>query len=145
MSNTPAHQFPPFQPVIWASLGVVGGFGLLMWIQPMSPKELALSLLGGFGAFIVFGVAAIAQFINPTLAEIRLRLQRVELHCQANTMEADIFQLRTTMRWLIADPSRRAAGPCPAPTAIEDPYVLPDPDEPSDELPVGVNRGSLST
>lgn len=152
MRNTPncgstelTTGFFTFQTVIWASLSLFVESGLLIWTRPMSPKELAISLLLGFGAFIVFGVAVIAQFIDPTLAEIRLRLRHMELHYQANAMEADIVQLRTAMRQLISHPSGHAGGTRPAPPAIEDPYIIPDPDEPSADLPVGVNRRSLST
>lgn len=145
MRNTPLDRFFTLQAVIWVSLAIFFGSALIIWARPMSPRELALGLLCGVGAFIVFGVAVIAEFIDPTLAEMRLRLRHIELHCQANAMEANIIQLQTAMRQLISHPSRRAGGTGPAPAVIQDPYILPDPDEPSGELPVGVNRGSLST
>lgn len=145
MSNTPAHRFPPFQTVIWASLSVVGGFSLLMWIRPMSPKELALSLLCGVGAFIVFGVAVLAELIEPTLVELRLRLRQLELHQQVSAEQARIAHLRATLRQFAREtrggsefPSDHAEGPLDA-------YLLPDPDEPEEALPVGADTKSLST
>lgn len=86
------------QTVIWASLSVVVGFGLLIRFRPMGAEDLALSLLCGFGAFMVFGTAVIAEVIEPALIEIRLRLRQLELHQQVSTDQARISSLRTTLR-----------------------------------------------
>lgn len=144
MPNTSTHRFPPFQTVIWASLSVVGGFGLLIRFRPMPAEDLALSLLGAFGAFIVFGVAVLAELIEPTLVEIRLRLRQLELHQQLTTEHANVVRLRATMRQFLRDtrrgskiPSDQAGGPL-------DTYLLPDPDEPEEALLVGADTRSLS-
>lgn len=145
MSNTPAHRFPPFQTVIWASLSVVGGFSLLMWIRPMSPKELALSLLCGVGAFIVFGVAVLAELIEPTLVEIRLRLRQLELHQQLTIDHANVMHLRGALRQIMRDPRRASEFPSDHAEGPLNAYLLPDPDEPEEALPVGADTRSLST
>lgn len=117
------------QTVLWASLAIVVGSAALIWTRPMSPRDLALDLLCGVGAFIVFGVAVLVECVTPLLVEIRLRLRDLELHHQAATTEAEIIRLRASIRQLISGPSATPETPL-------NPYILPDPDEPSDELPV---------
>lgn len=136
-----------FQTVIWGSLSVVFGFGLLIRFRPMPVEDLALSLLCGFGAFMVFGAAVIATVIEPTLIEIRLRLRQLELHQQLNIESANVVHLRATMRQF-AQETRHGSEITPnlaggRPTV----YVLPehDPDEPEEALSIGADTRRLST
>jgi len=110
----------------------------------MSPKELALSLLCGIGAFIVFGVAVLAELIEPTLVEIRLRLRQLELHQQLTIDHANVVHLRGAMRQVMQGtrshleiPSEQAGERSPV-------YVLHDPDEPDEAFPVEADARSLS-
>lgn len=129
MRNPFFNRLFTLQTILWASLAIFFGSAFIIWTRPMSPRDLALGLLCGVGAFIVFGIAIIAEHVTPSLVEIRLRLRDLELHYQATTTEAEILRLRASMRQLISGPSGTPETPL-------DPYILPDPDEPSDELPV---------
>lgn len=144
MCSPPPHRLSLLQTIIWTSLSVVVGFGLLIRFRPMPAEDLALSLLCGIGAFMVFGAAVIATVIEPTLVEIRLRLRQLELHQQLTADEAQLRHLRTAMQPFMRSPrgstvpSDRAGGRSPV-------YVLRDPDEPEEALPVGADTRSLST
>jgi len=113
----------------------------------MPAEDLALSLLCGVGAFMVFGAAVIATVIEPTLIEIRLRLRQLELHQQLTIDHANVMHLRGAMRQF-AHETRHGSEITPnlaggRPTV----YVLPghDPDEPEEALSVGADTRSLST
>ncbi len=139
-----------FQTVIWVSLSVVFGFGLLIRFRPMSAEDLALSLLCGFGAFMVFGAAVVAELIEPTLIEIRLRLRQLELHQQLTTDHANIVHLRATMRQFRRETQRTSEMTRRESEITSDQaggrsnvYVLRDPDE-ADEALAGIETRNVT-
>lgn len=117
-----------FQTLAVASLSLFVGAGLLIWIRPLRLQELALSLLCGGGALLLFATATLADLLSSTLAEIALRLRHLELSQQAATAEADMRHLRARLRQAIHTCSARSPQPPPA--------GPPDPDEPEEALPV---------
>lgn len=136
-----------FQTIIWGSLSVVFGFGLLIRFRPMPVEGLALSLLCGFGAFMVFGAAVIAELIEPTLIEIRLRLRQLELRQQLTIEGANVAHLRATMRQFAQETRHGSEITSDQAGGRSTVYLLPDydPDEPEEALSTGVGARSEST